>query len=38
MVKFTQQPVVMEYVIEELIEQVTEEIYTGEIQILNNML
>ena len=33
--KFTQQPVVMEYVIEELIEQVTQEIYTGEIQILN---
>ena len=33
--KFTQQPVVMEYVIEELIEQVSEEISTGEIQILN---
>ncbi|NJM20963.1 MAG: CHAT domain-containing protein [Richelia sp. SM1_7_0] len=34
--KFTQQPVVMEYVIiEELIEQVAQEIYQNEIQILN---
>ena len=32
---FTQQPVVMEYLIEELIEQVTEELYTKEIHILN---
>ena len=33
--KFTLQPVVMEYVIEELIEQVTEELYTKSIHILN---
>ncbi|MBE9213908.1 pentapeptide repeat-containing protein [Plectonema cf. radiosum LEGE 06105] len=33
--KFTQQPVVMEYVIEELIEQVAQEIYHNEIEILN---
>ncbi|MGB3652823.1 MAG: CHAT domain-containing protein [Rivularia sp. (in: cyanobacteria)] len=33
--KFTLQPVVMEYVIEELIEQVTQEIYTGEIQLFD---
>ena len=33
--KFTFQAVVMEYVIEELIEQVTQEIYTGEIQLFD---
>ncbi|MEL7244798.1 MAG: CHAT domain-containing protein [Cyanobacteria bacterium J06573_2] len=33
--KLTQQPVVMEYVIEELIEQVAEELYSGEIGIIN---
>ena len=33
--KFTLQPVVMEYVIEELIEQVAQEIYTAEIQLFN---
>ena len=32
---FTQQPVVMEYVIEEFIEEVTQEIFTGEMQTLN---
>ncbi|MEO1373514.1 MAG: CHAT domain-containing protein [Cyanobacteria bacterium J06635_10] len=32
---FTQQPVVMEYIIEELIELVTQEIYTKEIHTLN---
>ncbi|MDF5729496.1 MAG: CHAT domain-containing protein [Rhizonema sp. PD38] len=33
--KFTQQPVVMEYIIEELIEQVTQDIYAGETGTLN---
>lgn len=33
--KFTQQPVVMEYVTEDFIEKVTQEIYTGEIHLLN---
>ncbi|NET60528.1 MAG: hypothetical protein F6K47_31635 [Symploca sp. SIO2E6] len=33
--KFTQQPVVMEYVIDSLIEQVTQEIPTGEIALLD---
>ncbi len=33
--KFTLQPVVMEYVIEELIEQVTQQIYTGEMQLFD---
>ncbi|MDF5719540.1 MAG: NB-ARC domain-containing protein [Rhizonema sp. PD37] len=33
--KFTQQPVVMEYIIEELIEEVTQDIYAGETGTLN---
>jgi WD40 repeat protein len=33
--KFTQQPVVMEYVTEELIEQVAQEIYVGEIHFFD---
>ncbi|MDF5718533.1 MAG: WD40 repeat domain-containing protein, partial [Rhizonema sp. NSF051] len=33
--KFTQQPVVMEYIIEELIEQVTQDIYAQETGTLN---
>ncbi|OKH43490.1 hypothetical protein NIES2101_30365 [Calothrix sp. HK-06] len=33
--KFTQQPVLMEYVTEDFIEKVTQEIYLGQIDILN---
>ncbi len=34
--KFTQQPVVMEYTISELIERICEEIITGEIKLFNS--
>lgn len=33
--KFTQQPVVMEYITEELVEKITQEIYSSEINALN---